>query len=60
MALRIQAEKEQVNTQSLSVSSERMTSTYLSISKLNSSWGLQKERYVVRKVRTKLGSVKIE
>ena len=29
---------------------------YLSMSSDSSSWGLQKERYVVRKVRTKLGS----
>lgn len=33
-----------------------LTVAYLSISKLSNSWGLQKDLYVVRKVRTKLGS----
>lgn len=48
------------NTTPFCASSERMITAYLSISKLSSSWGLQKERYVVRKVRTKLGSVETE
>lgn len=34
--------------------------SYRSISKLSNSCGLQNERYVVRKVRTKLGSEKVE
>lgn len=32
--------------------------TDLSIIRLSSSWGLQKDLYVVRNVRTKLGSMK--
>jgi len=38
----------------------RSSEGYLSISRVSSSWGLQKDRYVVRKVRTKLGSGKRE
>lgn len=37
-----------------------MCLSYRSISKLSNSCGLQNERYVVRKVRTKLGSEKAE
>lgn len=37
---------------------KHLTLTDLSIIRLSSSWGLQKDLYVVRNVRTKLGSKK--